>query len=321
MSTGNLGGDYRLKCVHRFDPVAKEWIPVRLLPPSQKKQPGNLPVIVTPSGSVLIYELIYDDVIARSSVWRYDSDSDQWERLTPLPVGRCEGPLVTNEKMYVLVSGDQSQCFMCYNELSKEWEAQATLPGKVLLSSAMTVGDNGCIYKFGGHDFSYKVDKKGRLSDAAYCFNPREKTIKTLPKMPSKRYQSCVAVSPDGLIYVIGGIGSKHKRKFKEFFVDCFEAYNPRTNQWQTKYAKQWAISSDFLRLITFDGKLHLFNNTAMYYDATQDSWIHFAGLTPLLGKCCGYGLVPQYVVRKWTQQPSSCVHLKCASGCSEDHW
>ncbi|XP_055353271.1 kelch-like protein diablo isoform X2 [Paramacrobiotus metropolitanus] len=305
-----VGGDHRPKCVHRFDPVTKAWIPVRLLPPSQKKQPGNLPIIVTPSGSVLIYELIYDDAIARSCMWRYDSDTDQWERWTPLPVGRCEGPLVASEKVYVLVSGDQSQCFVCYNDTSKEWDHCGTFPGKVLLSSAMTVDDNGCIYKLGGHDHSYKVDKKGRLSDAAYCFDPRDKTIKTLAKMPSKRYKSCVAVGPDGLIYVIGGIRSEHMRKFKEFFVDCCDVYNPRTNQWQTKYAKRWAVSSDSTRLLTFDGKLHLFSHTMVYYDAVQDSWTHFADRPPLLGEYCGYGLVPQHVVRKWMQQPGSCVNL-----------
>ncbi|XP_055353298.1 kelch-like protein 14 [Paramacrobiotus metropolitanus] len=276
-------------------------------------------------GSVRIFDLIHDDGIARSCVWQYDSDTDQWERLTPLPDGRCEGPLVANEKTYVLVSGDESQSFLCYNEHSKEWDKCATVPGKICLSSAMTVHDNGCIYMFGGHDVSYKVDKKGRHSGSAYCFNTRDKTIKPLAKMPTKRYNCSAGVGPNGLIYVMGGIAAEHKRGFREIFVYCLEVYDPKTNEWEVEDVEKYDITFSAARMFTFGGKLHCVPGgcqSMAHYDALRDRWMSVKSDLPhQLSGCSGYAVIPQHIVRKWTQQPGSCAHLECASGCSEEHW
>ncbi|XP_055353291.1 kelch-like protein 3 [Paramacrobiotus metropolitanus] len=318
-----VGGEQRPKFVYRFEPSIEQWIPVRLLPQSPKSRSAYLPIVATLSGSVRIFDLIHGDGTARSCVWRFESDTDQWERLAPLPVGRCEGPLVVNEKVYVLVSGDESQSFLCYNEHSKEWDKCATVP-KISLSSAMTVHDSGCIYMFGGHDVSYKVDKKGRLADSAYCFNPRDKTVKSLAKMPTKRYNSSAGVGPDGLIYVMGGIGAEHKRRFREFFVDCLEVYDPKTNEWEMKDVEKYDIPFSAARMFEFNGKLHCVGGcqSMAYYDAPRDRWMSVDGNLPhQLSGCSGYAAIPQHIVRKWTQQPGSCAHLKCSSGCSEDHW
>ena len=143
-------------------------------------------------------------------VQRFDSASNQWESLTPLPSATADAAAVYDGQGHILVLGGYSPSGLPrqanvarYDIASSSWSDAAVPDLPVALTGARAaLGADGRVYVVGGAAGSTSV---GTIQTGAYALDLQENTWSTAPSLSVPRQHFGIAVGADDYIYVFGG--------------------------------------------------------------------------------------------------------------------
>ncbi len=155
----------------------------------------------SPSGS---RNAEWSDHIDTDEHWYYDTPSNAWRKLAPLPTPRNSAAgAIVNGVLYVIggrtVSDGNTAAVEVYDPLSDRWESARPMPkAQGGLAAAVL---NGKIYAFGGEYFS---PAPGGVFAEAWEYNPDTDKWRAVAAMPRRRH-GLGAVTVGEAIYVLGG--------------------------------------------------------------------------------------------------------------------
>ena len=146
----------------------------------------------------------WEDHIDTDEHWYYDTASDRWYGLAPLPTPRNSAAGVSiNGVLYVIggrtVRGGNLNTVEIYDPLSDRWSSGKPMPKSQGGLAAAVV--KGKIYVFGGEYFS---PAPGGVFAEAWEYDPKKDDWRAIAAMPRKRH-GLGAVTIDDTIYVLGG--------------------------------------------------------------------------------------------------------------------
>ena len=155
----------------------------------------------SPSGS---RNAEWSDHIDTDEHWYYDTPSNAWRKLAPLPTPRNSAAgAIVNGVLYVIggrtVSDGNTAAVEVYDPLSDRWESARPMPkAQGGLAAAVL---NGKIYAFGGEYFN---PAPGGVFAEAWEYNPDTDKWRAVAAMPRRRH-GLGAVTVGEAIYVLGG--------------------------------------------------------------------------------------------------------------------
>jgi len=205
--------------------------------------------------------------------YRFDPESDTWERIADLPSARHHMPLVVaNDSLYAIgglitVSDGFSAAnnLWLYDVENDEWLSRASLPQSRGACAVGVVDDK--IIVVGG------FGQAQMLLRPTVIYDPETDAWTTGADIPTRR-DHLVAAAVDGIVYAIGG-------RFISLspVTDTVEAYNPETDEWTTVSSMQTGRAG--LGGTVYDGKIYTYggethavtNNNHEVYDPAADTW------------------------------------------------
>lgn len=181
--------------VHRFDPQTNTW--TRL---------ADLPTKRCALGVTYLNNKIYtvggaDNKTPLSTLEEYDILTNTWTRLADMPTPREHTYAVSHGDKIFVIAGYQNDrfhnvnTFESYDTKTKIWQSLPPVPARISGFSAAVWSDS--IFTFGG-------EQGWSITDEVYEYKIKENKWFRRQDLPSARYASVSAVTPDG-IHVIGG--------------------------------------------------------------------------------------------------------------------
>lgn len=160
-------------------------------------------------------------------VHRYDSDTDSWTMLDPVPGGMEVGASavgVIGSTIYIAggARGPAVSDFMSYDTADGSFEALPPLPGTREHTAGAVI--NGVLYVAGGRNLGLD----GFTADTL-AFDPAVGEWQVLAPIPTPR-GGVAGAALDGKLYIFGGEGSDDDPD--GVFPDA-EVYDPGTDSWQ----------------------------------------------------------------------------------------
>lgn len=156
--------------------------------------------------------------------YKYDPTINSWNEIAQQPFAQYGAADVVNGKIY-LVGYDPFSVttrVVIYDPANNSWNTGATMPA--LRLDLAVAAANGKVYAFGGRDGG---DGNAQPRAEVYEYNPSTNAWTPKTSMLTAR-MGAVAVSLNGLIYVIGG-------RTNSSVLNTVEVYNPATNSWATR--------------------------------------------------------------------------------------
>ncbi len=144
------------------------------------------------------------------------------------------------------------------------------------LGAGTVLGDDGCIYVFGGYRYNYTPSQS--TTNTVMIYNITTGVTSNGAAMAySVAWPSCVKL-PDGRIVVIGGYDS-----FVGNGTRNVRIYSPQSNSWTTNATAPTNISKAS-SVLGNNGKVYVFgptgsDNSTLIYDPVGDSWSYGADL------------------------------------------
>jgi N-acetylneuraminic acid mutarotase len=213
-----------------YDPAVNQWTARR-----------DMPEKLTHSGIATDFNSIYlaggyvGDWIGRDTpvtrhVWRYDTTTDTWEAMYPLPVGRAAGALVRVGRRLHFFGGldihkrDRAEHWVLDLRRPTKWHDAAPLPNaRNHLGSAES---GGKIYAVGGqHD----LNETSGNEDAVHAYDVVTgvwEQVASLPRVISHQHNSTFVMN--GKIISAGGSTTNSQP-----LQDVLE-YDPAANRWRS---------------------------------------------------------------------------------------
>jgi predicted nucleic acid-binding Zn-ribbon protein/N-acetylneuraminic acid mutarotase len=144
------------------------------------------------------------------------------------------------------------------------------------LGAGTVLGDDGCIYVFGGYRYNYSA--WDTTTNMVMIYNITTGVTSYGTSMAhSVAWPSCAKL-PDGRIVVIGGYDSSVSNGTKNVRI-----FSPKTNSWTTNASAPTNISKAS-SVLGNDGKVYVFgpsgsDNSTLIYDPVGDAWSYGADL------------------------------------------
>jgi N-acetylneuraminic acid mutarotase len=224
--------------VEAYTPSTNTWTTVSSLPNPR----GELSVASGGDGRVYAiggYDAAICDLCSSTEVDAYDTSTDTWTTVAPLPVGVADAAVATSHgKIYVFggYNGEGNPYILdtvqIYNPRTNSWTSGTRTPSIRDGATAVT-GPDGDIYVIGGYS------RRANISGIVKMYSPSTDSWTTKAPMPTARWFLAGALGKDGKIYAIGGSLTN-----ADIGVSTVEAYDPSTNTWATAPSLQVARSS-----------------------------------------------------------------------------
>ncbi|MEO6434184.1 MAG: kelch repeat-containing protein [Tepidisphaeraceae bacterium] len=214
-----------------YDPAVDQWT-----------TRGDMPEKLTHSGTAGDFGYIYlaggyvGDWLGRATpvtrhVWRYDTASDTWTSMLPLPVGRSAGGLVRVGRKLHFFGGldvhkrDRAEHYVLDLRKPTKWVEAAALPNPRNHLGSAEVG--GKIYAIGGqHDLNEHTGNETAVH-AYDVVTGAWSAVASLPRPISHQHNATFVLS--GKVLSVGGSSNEsHAQQ------DVLE-YDPATNKWRTR--------------------------------------------------------------------------------------
>jgi N-acetylneuraminic acid mutarotase len=166
-----------------------------------------------------------------TKVWKYDSTTDTYTRLTDLPEARGVGGLALHHnKLYYLGGSDSkrvdsSKCWsLDLSNTAAGWQSIASLPNKTNRAGVAVLNDR--IFLIGGQQL---YDANAIYQSAVYSYDPATNTWQQLASLPSARSHIMASTFVrKGKIIVAGGEGAGREK------LSGVSEYDPSTNSWKS---------------------------------------------------------------------------------------
>jgi N-acetylneuraminic acid mutarotase len=216
--------------VEAYDPSTDSWAPVASLL-GGRQGPA---VVAGADGRIYAIGGSYTDgPTPPTSVEAYDPATDAWTRVAdlPRPRSRPAAALGPDERIYVFggYSPDAvwQRAVLRYDTTTDTWETLASTPP--LRPEIALSGPDGRIYVLASTALSPNApDGHGAIE----MYDPVADAWSVLTGLPTERWEAAVAMGPDGLIYVIGGVPQGGWARPGERGDGSTEAYDPSENTW-----------------------------------------------------------------------------------------
>jgi N-acetylneuraminic acid mutarotase len=215
--------------VDSYDPASNTWT-----------QLSDMPEAVTHAGQAVDGRYIYiaggfagdHPGLGTTSVWRYDTAGDRWDRMPSLPAPRGGGAMARWGTELHFFGGLTRAQFATVNQAEHwvldltnpllGWKTRAALPNARNHLAATEL--NGKIYAIGGQDLWNELTGAKANVDV---YDPRSNTWTAAAALPVPRsHTSASTFSLNGKIYVVGGVTNALKT------LRDVTVYNPATNTW-----------------------------------------------------------------------------------------
>lgn len=219
-----------VRTVNRFDPSAKTWTKMSDLPEGLSQSATAM------DGANMYFAGGYvangtKQTFSTVKVWKYNSTTDTYTRLTDLPEARGVGGLaLSNNKLYYLSGSDSkradsTKCWtLDLSNTAAGWQAIAAVPTKTN-RAGVAVLDNK-IYLVGGQQL---YDANAIYQSIVQMYDPATNTWSTRASLPSARSHIMASTFiRSGKIIVAGGEGTGRAKLSK------VDQYDPLTNTWQS---------------------------------------------------------------------------------------
>jgi len=205
-------------------------------------EPGELPTGLNHSQAVAYRGDLYlaggylEGAAATSNFWRYDPETERWDRLPPMPQARgAAAAAVIGDRLYVVGGGPQmygvseaagpSKSLDIYDFESESWSSGPDAPVALHHVNAAALG--GKLYMAGGR---LGVEES---SDAFLSFDPRRERWERLPSLPIGPMSSLGVVAAGGKIVAVGGDDEEGWEDGGGSVTPTAWAFDPRTDRWQ----------------------------------------------------------------------------------------
>jgi YVTN family beta-propeller protein len=191
---------------------------------------------VSSLSGVTINNVIYVIGGASGGDYKYDPTTNSWNDIAPRPFGQFGGGDAVNGKVYTVAYDGSTASTRAgfYDPATNNWGVGAAMPA--LRLDIAVAAANGKVYAFGGRN---GVGGDALVTSDVYEYNPATNTWAVKASMPTAR-MGAVAVTLNGLIYVMGGMSGSQK-------LQTVEVYNPANNTWATRERmpspRAWASS------------------------------------------------------------------------------
>lgn len=194
----------------------------------------------------------------------FDAVADTWTTRASMPTPRADlGAAAVNDKIYAIGGITETATLNTveeYDPVADSWRARR--PMLVARQRPAIVESQGIIYAFGGDD-------EGTVE----AYDPTLDTWEFRASMPRLRYDMAAARTPDGRIYVIGGID------WASGDDTMVEEYDPVTDTWQTRASM--ATGRSRLAAVTLVNKIYAIGgygiggilDSVEEYDPATDAW------------------------------------------------
>ena len=166
-----------------------------------------------------------DGSIVYNQVSRYNSTTNTWSNVAPLPVPVSQAALgASGGKVYVAggFTGGTSvtNALQIYDITTNTWSTGANMPTSPGVEAAAAAVVNGKFYVMGGDDFNNGLNTN-------FIYNIATNTWTTGAALPDNRTNTYGTAASNGLIYVYGGVILPAFTT-----VDTLLRYDPVANSW-----------------------------------------------------------------------------------------
>ncbi|XP_055354674.1 kelch-like protein diablo [Paramacrobiotus metropolitanus] len=283
--------------LYRIDPpTSSRWSVGCATPPKSWSGPA---VYAVQEGRLRVYVLAdVEEAGDPCQLHVYDAGTNEWTELGTFPVPEAILTSV-DDRLYLLGGGRVH----AYDAEQRQLTARARIPVKRLNSAIVACG--GRLYMFGGKMLSSRTDTY-QATASAYCYDPASDAWKKLAPMPTARSHCRACVGHDGRIYVTGGyIGGDFNQT-----IDCVEAYDVQTNQWQSKRAMIVARAQH--GLVRLQEQLYAVGGFTTHalgrlptecYDSATDTWSECALQLPFEQCYMDCAAVQRHIAKKCMQR------------------
>jgi N-acetylneuraminic acid mutarotase len=205
--------------------------------------------------------------------YRYDPESDRWERIADLPFPHHHMPLaVANDSLYAIgglrtVQGgfEPARHLWLYDVDADRWVGRAGLLNSRGASAVGVVG--GKLVVVGGYGFD------AELVEPVDIYDPATNSWSAGADIPTPR-DHLTAAAVDGIVYAIGG-----RRVSVDAVVDAVEAYDLETDEWTTRSPMPTRRAG--LGSTASGGRVYVYGGeefgaafrTHAAYDPSNDTW------------------------------------------------
>lgn len=212
---------------------------------------------------------------------RYNSESDSWESIAPVPVGTNHPRAVSVNGVVYVVGGlthwrhNSTDKVFRYVEWNNSWVEEASLPRPLGAQAIASIG--GKIYIAGGI-------RNGTSINEAYVYDTLLKKWNELPPISVPR-DHIAGAAVDGKFYVIGGRTYPDSGVHPIYNTDVFEVYDPEANVWAILPSLPTPRSG--ISAAVVGGKIYSFGGEGQYhmlsavevYDPDAGSWSLLEGM------------------------------------------
>ena len=160
----------------------------------------------------------------KTDIYRYDAETNDWDRMESLAFGQREACIVTDEQFMYIISGRETSRTSRYDSQDKKWEELACVnKGRF---NAFGAAMNGNIYIAGGHNNTLLSSIE--CSCELYYTATNEWQL-----MPSLKVPRCSAsmVHFQGRLYVLGGTSVTDGGSYTRALT--VELFDSERNEWK----------------------------------------------------------------------------------------